>query len=256
MTLYRWVNEFLLRSKERNSAFARCFSIICWNLMCRSDNAVGIRVGHMEWRNDSLVIYFAHMKNDQNGDKAHTARHIFANPVHPEICPILALGIHLLCTEGIFSNGEQSMLFQGKNQSQSDRFRRIMQRQAFCTEEGRRVMQRHGLIPDDIGTHSWRKGATTYATSGTTASPSIVAVHLRGGWAMDGVLSRYMGYGPTSTDLYVFELCCAPHAMANLLLYFITDSPQIRSSWRPTYRPSLVRTSRRRSQVLDSAAIF
>ena len=144
------------------------------------------------------------------------------------------------------------MLFQGKNQSQSDRFRRIMQRQAFCTEEGRRVMQRHGLIPDDIGTHSWRKGATTYATSGTTASPSIVAVHLRGGWAMDGVLSRYMGYGPTSTDLCVFELCCAPRN-SKCITY---NSPQIRSSWRPTYRPSLVQTSRRRSQVLDSAAIF
>ena len=42
----------------------------------------------------------------------------------------------------------------------------------------------------DLGTHSIRKGVTTYASSGTTAAPSGTAVNIRGG--SFGTIEAYM----------------------------------------------------------------
>ena len=48
---------------------------------------------------------------------------------------------------------------------------------------------------EDIGTHSiLRKGATTYASSGSTAIPSSVAINNRGGWTLGTVQDVYMLY--------------------------------------------------------------
>jgi hypothetical protein len=52
----------------------------------------------------------------------------------------------------------------------------------------------NGLKPEDIGTHSGRKGAATYASSGSTSGPSAAAIHLRAGWAMGGVQDTYLRY--------------------------------------------------------------
>jgi hypothetical protein len=50
------------------------------------------------------------------------------------------------------------------------------------------------MSPDDIGSHSNRKGAATYATSGSTAGPSIIAVASRASWKIGGVLDKYLKY--------------------------------------------------------------
>ena len=47
---------------------------------------------------------------------------------------------------------------------------------------------------EDIGTHSIRKGATTHASSGSTASPSSVAINNQGGWTLGTVPDVYMLY--------------------------------------------------------------
>ncbi|RHY45322.1 hypothetical protein DYB30_012729 [Aphanomyces astaci] len=46
----------------------------------------------------------------------------------------------------------------------------------------------------EYGTHSIRKGAATFACSGSTGGPSIVSVCLRCGWSLGNVLERYMHY--------------------------------------------------------------
>ena len=60
--------------------------------------------------------------------------------------------------------------FPGANQE--DRFRKIL-KQLFKKHE----VNLDGYDIDELGTHSIRKGATTYASSGSTASPSSVAIH-------------------------------------------------------------------------------
>jgi hypothetical protein len=65
--LYKFLGKAFLTQHSREYIFAHHFMIMCWNLMCRSANAFQIKHSHMEWSEDSLCVYFAHMKNDQTG---------------------------------------------------------------------------------------------------------------------------------------------------------------------------------------------
>ncbi|DAZ94708.1 TPA: hypothetical protein N0F65_000023 [Lagenidium giganteum] len=61
--------------------------------MCRSSNTVGIMYRHIEWRGNAMCVVFAHMKNDQAGERRRDPRHIYANPLQPDVCPILGLAV-------------------------------------------------------------------------------------------------------------------------------------------------------------------
>jgi hypothetical protein len=63
--LYKFMCKEMLVAQEKDYIFARCFMIFSWNLMARSSNTFGIHYNHLEWSEDSLCVYFAHMKNDQ-----------------------------------------------------------------------------------------------------------------------------------------------------------------------------------------------
>ena len=90
-SLYQFLCASLLKQKCKDALFTRTFLIICWNLMCRASKAFQIQFAHMEWKEGAFRIFFAHMKNDQCGERPRDPRHIYANPVLPEVCPILAL---------------------------------------------------------------------------------------------------------------------------------------------------------------------
>jgi hypothetical protein len=128
--LYRFMAMEMLKSNERDSSFARCFLILSWNLMARSSNTFSVAYNHMEWKSDSLCIYFAHMKNDQTGDRPRDPRHIYANSVSPEICPILAIALYWI-SYGF--DADTGRLFPGSNQY--ERFRKSLKR-----FEGQEVM--------------------------------------------------------------------------------------------------------------------
>ena len=70
------------------------------------------------------------------------------------------------------------------------------------TDEGKAMLARLGLESDSIGAHSARKGAATFACSGTTAGPSIAAVSHRAGWTMGDVRDRYLKFEAAS-DAYL-----------------------------------------------------
>ena len=94
--LYKFLCLEFLKSSRPDFIFAHCFMIFCWNLMCRAGNMASVCWSHLEWRNDALGIYFAHMKNDQFGERPRDPRHVYANPLIPEICPVLSLGVYLM----------------------------------------------------------------------------------------------------------------------------------------------------------------
>ena len=87
--LYRRMNEYMLMQCIKESVFARAFFCITWNLICHSKNTTTILLHHLEWSDDCLNIYFAHMKNDQLGDRKRDPRHLYANPIDPTVCPII-----------------------------------------------------------------------------------------------------------------------------------------------------------------------
>jgi hypothetical protein len=194
-SLYRFLGNFFMGQKTREFSFAHCFMTMCWNLMCRSRNAVLIKFNHLEWSEDAMCVYFAHQKTDQSGEKPRDPRHIYPNPMMPEICPVLSLGLFLLC----FKSSDSISLFPGNNQY--DRFRKILRR-ASNIEQVKIELERRSINPEDLGTHSMRKGATTYCSSGNTAGPPSNAIHLRAGWAMGGVQDTYIRY-EAAGDMYV-----------------------------------------------------
>lgn len=86
---YCAVAKAMITSKDMQRIFSRTVLTTMWNLMSRVGNAVANCKNHLYWKDDSLIIYFAHEKTDQTQDKPGDPRHIYANPFQPSICPIL-----------------------------------------------------------------------------------------------------------------------------------------------------------------------
>ncbi|ETP39085.1 hypothetical protein F442_13433 [Phytophthora nicotianae P10297] len=76
--LYRYLCERLLQYPAKDMIFARTYMTVAWNLMCRSANAFGIRHTLIEWSGDTLCVYFAHQKKDQDGSRPRDPPHIYA----------------------------------------------------------------------------------------------------------------------------------------------------------------------------------
>ncbi|EGZ18443.1 hypothetical protein PHYSODRAFT_503454 [Phytophthora sojae] len=100
----------------------------------------------MSWDGDALAILFGHMKNDQDGSRPRDARHVYANPFVPEICPVLTLAMYAAVL-GI----DDSKISPGGNQY--DQFSKILKR-VMQEDEMKVLLENEGLVPSDIGTHS------------------------------------------------------------------------------------------------------
>lgn len=223
MSTYRLFSKNMLFCKKRVYIFARTFLIICWNLMCRAGNAESIQFNHMCWNEDHLQIYFAHSKTDQSGDRPRDPRRIYANPISPEICPILALGIYFLCYVP-----DDLCLFPGR--SQYKRFMQVLgqimkppNNRGEATDDMdvdeaeihdqmdtvQRAVTTHllslGLQPEDIGSHSIRKGSATFCASGSTHCPSSASLSERAGWANGPIFQTYLRY-EAAGDCFVGKL--------------------------------------------------
>jgi hypothetical protein len=91
--LYEWLCRAFLKD---GNTFAWLYLTLCWNLMCRTNNAAGIHFTHMAWLGDCLGIFLPKTKTDQEGEKQKERIHVFANPLKAEIDPLAALGVWLM----------------------------------------------------------------------------------------------------------------------------------------------------------------
>ncbi|KAI2511612.1 hypothetical protein MHU86_2866 [Fragilaria crotonensis] len=193
--VYEMMMVWLLEEKSHEAIFARAFLSLTWNLMCRGVNTC-ICLKHLLWRADSFGISFSHVKNDPIGSRNWHPRHIYTNPDSYNVCCITAVTEYLLCFPQLFQDGN-GRLFPGPKQE--EQFGAILLQVLGKMSEELRGM---GYGPNDIGVHSIRKGAGTFASSGTTAAPSSVSVNNRGGWTLGGVRDVYMLY-ERAGDQYV-----------------------------------------------------
>ena len=120
-SVYRELNKALIINGSSRAIFTLAFGTLSWNLTCRASNTKNIRALHMKVCDDAIGIHFAHQKNDQEGNRPKDPRHVYANPVMPEISVFLALGLYFL-THGFSSadgtNKEDGSLFPGSSQYQ------------------------------------------------------------------------------------------------------------------------------------------
>ena len=191
--LYTEICKWMQEDDTPAGKFAHLFLVLSWNLACRSSNTKTIHFHHLGWSQDSLQIFFCHMKNDQTGDRPRDPRHVYANPFNPHVCPFLSMISYLLVTPPT----SDSCLFPGANQY--NRYNKYLQK--LLEEKRDYIMTKYGVNVDDIGAHSARKGASTYMTSGCVNGPSQQAVNIRCGWKMMGVTDTYCRYEAAGDQL-------------------------------------------------------
>ena len=196
---YRRISEFMMKlaPESRNNPwseviFGWSYMTLSWNLMARAESVGNIMLQHLDWRDDSLLVTFAKHKGDQTGEGMSNEKHIYANPLQPEICPILSLAVYVFCTPRGSSTYRQQ-LYHGMDSPH--RFSRILQRVLNSIPEGVSIGSRR----EDIGTHSNRKGSASYALN----FPDISAVqcYLRAGWSLGNVPDRYIVAGTGGDQL-------------------------------------------------------
>jgi hypothetical protein len=223
--VFRSLCVSMTEHEQPEFVFAHTFLALSWNLMCRAGNTASIHSGHISWEGDALAVRFGHMKNDQEGTRPRDARHIYANPLLPEICPILSLAVYAAVI-GL----PDSKIFPGGNQY--DRFSKILKR-LMLEPSMAQLLENEGLHPSDIGTHSARKGSATYVSSCSNGGPSAAAICIRAGWTLPGVQDTYIRYesaGDMIVGRYVAGLPFGDSAFAVLPPFFTEIDDLIRSS--------------------------
>ncbi|ETP31797.1 hypothetical protein F442_19371 [Phytophthora nicotianae P10297] len=159
------------------------FFILMWNLMSRVDSVDTIMLQHIEWSEGCLIVEEQGHKGDQTGaDKF--GKHVYANSYQPSQCCVLALAVHLFACPERGAGGKQQLFLGTDNK---DRFGRILRRviKALSKEEFCLL----SCIPEDIGTHSLRKGSSSYAL-GQVNEPTPVSVYLRMGQSLGKLKNR------------------------------------------------------------------
>ncbi|KAK1935028.1 hypothetical protein P3T76_010794 [Phytophthora citrophthora] len=181
----RAVVKAKMKSTRKQDVFGHSFLLTCWNLMCRAKSTESIRYGHLSWREDSMTMSFAHMKNDQDGSRPRDPRHVYANRTMPEVCPVLGIAVYF----AIMGFTQDGKLFPGGNQY--SRFLKVL-KSVLCGDLMRDVLTEAGMTHGAFGTHSTRKGAATYVSSCSTSGPFTASICLRAGWKLPGVQDKYV----------------------------------------------------------------
>ena len=185
---YHFTCHNLVQSGTPEDIFTLCFLTLQWNLISRTESTEMISINNLRWEDDHLKVFFPRHKSDQAGLTSRDPRHIYANPYDPVVCPIQALSSYLICYPGILSS-QSGKLFPGKLQK-----KRFGKNLIANLKKHYHEYQAMGASPEDLGTHSVRKGAATYCCTGVHPGPPIVSVCLRAGWTLGRVKERYLKY--------------------------------------------------------------
>lgn len=180
------------------AVFGWAYTTLSWNTMGRSHSVGTIMFQHISWKDDSLLITFAKSKCDQTGEGLSNDKHIYANPLNPKVCPILALSV-LVFTTYRNSDISQHKLFGGKDPEK--RFCKILKQMLDMIPDQNNL----GAPRKDLGSHSQRKGSATYALGFSILS--AVQVYLRAGWSLGNVQDRYI-FGGAGGDQIVGRAVC------------------------------------------------
>lgn len=228
--------KIFMKGESDEYLFAHCFLTLEWNLMARADNVVDTQVSHIEWHSDCLVFHFAKQKGSQEGECVHRPWHVYANPLEPDICPVLAFAKYILTMPGVLEANGSNNLFPG-----NDQYRRFMGIFTKVLKENADEFKALGYLPSDLGSHSTRKGSATLVATGCTIAPPFSAICLRAGWSMGSVKERYIHYekaGDQFVGRTVCGLSCLSSDFAVSPCYFDftdTDNPHLKreqlNSW-------------------------
>jgi hypothetical protein len=191
---YRVLATLLFQYAHFNEMlFAWPFLVLQWNLIARTATVASMMMEHIGWEGDALTVSTPKHKGDQEGAKCF-ARHLYANPSNPAICPVLALAV-LIFVRSLRHDPSSTdstapasyRVFDGP--SSNARFSETLQRIIAAVPAS--DVHLLGGEKKRLGTHSVRKGGVTYSL-GKINGPSVVHIFLRAGWSLGNVQDRYV----------------------------------------------------------------
>jgi hypothetical protein len=183
-TRARWRSDC---GTTRFRSFSHVFTLFTWNLINRAVNTKELMYSHLHWKEDALCVPLPKSKTAQVGKQRPSPKHVYANPADSVICPILAFGLHTLLASA--ASASETGVFPGGDQQTRSSKALI---RCLDSEEGKARLSLLGLTLSDVGTHSIRKGASSYVLGGLAGGgPSAVSVLLRGEWAVGSVNDRH-----------------------------------------------------------------
>jgi hypothetical protein len=199
---YKTLALEVLKTQGRTDSrlYTHPFITLSWNLFARSASVGDLLLHHFDWKEDSMTITLPKHKGDQEGLHVYP-KHIYANPVYPELCPILSLGIYIFSTNHFTREGTDWRLFQGSNVN--TKFSHWLK--ALLKKDIPELKELNHM-KEDLGTHSFRKGVVTYVLS-FPCGPSVVAAFLRACWSLGAVQQRYIFEGEGS-DQFLGRVAC------------------------------------------------
>ena len=183
-------------TSENTANLVHCFTLLSWNLMARSVSVSDLLWNNIGWDGDALSILYEKSKTNQEGEKM-LPRFVYANPIEPLICPVLALGIKV-CSETPATD-EVFKVFSGG--SGNTRFSEWLNATLKPLDKDQNAVAQLENSPIDFGTHSLRKGSATYVC-GITGGPDSDSVKLRMEHSIGSTDDRYI-YRQAGSDKYV-----------------------------------------------------
>jgi hypothetical protein len=201
---YCLLTTALFHTEFKQMLFAWPFMVLQWNLITRCGSVAAMMMQHINWEGDALLITIPKSKADQEGNNSFP-RHLYANPLQPVICPVLALAV-VVFTRIVKHDSARSSdstdtepfcyrVFDGEHSE--SRFSDILGRIIAAVPDAQ--LPQLGTDRKQLGTHSLRKGAASYCV-GMVNGPSTVQVFLRAGWGL-GMQSRYLFIGAGGDQL-------------------------------------------------------
>ncbi len=119
--------------------------------MSRSHSVASLMYCHFQWKEDALIVTLPRHKGDQDGAKIFPV-HVYANPLMPEICPVLSLAIYAFCNQcHREDNGSNWKLFIG-NKVEAKYSNWLSENM----KSGKLNEVEIGNSAEDMGTHSFR----------------------------------------------------------------------------------------------------
>ncbi|KAG6952549.1 hypothetical protein JG688_00013225, partial [Phytophthora aleatoria] len=74
---------------------AHLFLLSQWNLVCRSKSVETLHLSHLHSAGDSVKCVLHKTKNKPRRKRSKDPRHVYASPMQPSCCWVLALGVYL-----------------------------------------------------------------------------------------------------------------------------------------------------------------
>lgn len=188
--------KFITKKPNSGSNWNQCtflwsFMTLQWSLMSRSDSIDSLMLQHFDWEIDSMIIEEQGHKGDQTGDNKY-GKHVYANPLNPVICPILALAVYIFTTTNINRSKTNQLYPSSDNKSRFGNGLSEELNKLNNLEESQLGCSKH-----DIGTHSLRKGSGTFV-SGQIGGPSTTSICLRMGHSIGQTRDKYIFSEPGS----------------------------------------------------------